>query len=90
MLSGEDAVLAAPTDPAEAVRHADADALLTTENRADVDLGARVDQRVARIAGEEFRALALQDFCDNVCAIHMENLMFAILFDRGTRGWRPK
>ncbi len=70
VLSGEDTVLPSLADAREAVGHADADALLPAEDGADVDLGAGVDQRVARIAGEEFGALALQDFGNELCTVH--------------------
>ena len=53
-----------------AVGEADADALLPAEDRADVEGGAALDQRVARIGGEEVRAFAAEDFSDDVCAVH--------------------
>ncbi len=49
-----------------AVGDADADALLPAQDRTDVERGAGLDQRIARIAGEEFGALALEDFGDDV------------------------
>ncbi len=49
-----------------AVRDADADALLPAQDGADVERGAGLDQRIARIAGEELRAFALEDFGDDV------------------------
>jgi hypothetical protein len=55
---------------AEAVGHADADPLLPAQDRAECRCGARFDQRIARVAGEEFRALALEDFGNELGAVH--------------------
>ena len=54
-----------------AVGDADADALLPAQDRPDVDRGAGLDQRVARIAGQKFRALALEDFGNDSGAVHV-------------------
>ena len=48
----------------------DADPLLPAEDRADVERGAAFDQRIARIGGKEIGALAAEDFCDDVGAVH--------------------
>ncbi len=72
VLGSEDAVLLAAADARIAVGHADADALLAAEDRPDVDLRAGVDQRVAGITGEEIGALALDDFSNDVGALHGE------------------
>jgi hypothetical protein len=71
MLGGEDAVLLARADAAEAVGHADAHAFLPAKDRPDVELGAGVDQRIARIAGEKLGSFALEDFCDDIGALHL-------------------
>ena len=63
-LRGEHAVALAALDAGVAVRDADADALLPAQDGADIERGARLDQRIARIAGQELRALALEDFGD--------------------------
>ena len=70
MLSGEDTVLASLANARETVGHRDAGALLAAEDRADVDLGAGVDQRIARVAGEELGALALQHFRNELRTVH--------------------
>src|SRR5215467_10091972 len=74
VLGREHAVLPPAPDARESVRHADADALLPAQNGADVDRGARLDQRVARIAGEELGALALEDLGNDVGAVHVRSL----------------
>ncbi len=61
-LGGEHAILLAALDARIAVGDADADALLPAQDRADVDCRAGLDHRIARIAGEEFGALALENF----------------------------
>ena len=66
----EHAVPLATLDAGIAVGEADADALLPAQDRADVERRARLDDRVARIAGEELRALALEDFGDDLRAVH--------------------
>jgi hypothetical protein len=73
MLGGKDAVLLARADAAEAVGHADAHALLPAEDGADVELGAGIDQRIARVAGEKLGPLALEDFCDDIGALHLRS-----------------
>jgi len=75
-LGGEYAVALAALDTGIAVRQADADALLPAQNRTDVERGAGLDQRVARIAGEELRSLAPKDFGDDGGAVHGCNLSF--------------
>jgi len=69
-LGREHAVLLAALDAAIAVGEADADALLAAQDRPDAERGARLDDLVARIARQEFRALALEDFGDDLCAFH--------------------
>jgi hypothetical protein len=73
MLGGEDAVLLAGANAAEAVRHAHAHALLPAEDGTDVELGAGIDQRIARIAGEKLGPLALEDLCDDVGTFHLQS-----------------
>ena len=43
-------------------------------HRADVDRGTSLDQRIARITGEELGALALEDFGNDACTIHVSPL----------------
>src|SRR6185295_20395395 len=62
--------LLAALDAAVAVGEADADALLPAQDRPDIQRRARLDDLVARIAGEEFGALALEDFCNDLRAVH--------------------
>ncbi len=83
LLDGEHAVLLAAADAREAVGDADADALLAAQDGADIELGAGVDHRITRIAGEEFRPLALEDLGDDVGTIHF----FSFLWLRGRRTW---
>ena len=52
------AVLSAATDTRIAIGNADADTLLTTQDGADVEGGAGLDQRIARIAAEKLGTLA--------------------------------
>jgi protein-disulfide isomerase-like protein with CxxC motif len=54
----------------KAVRHADADALLPAQDRPHVDRRTGLDQRIARITGEEFGALTLDDRGNDVGAVH--------------------
>src|SRR4029079_15520050 len=70
MLGGENAVLPAGAHAGRAVGHAHAHALLAAEDRPDVEIGAGVDQRIARIAGEKLGPLALEDFGNDVGALH--------------------
>ena len=69
-LGGEHAVALAALDARIAVGNADADALLTAQDRANVDRRAGLDHGIARIAGQEFRALALENFGNDFGAIH--------------------
>jgi len=69
-LRGEHAVLLAALDAGIAVGNADADALLPAEDRADVDGGARFDDRIARITRQEIGLLALENFGNDRSAIH--------------------
>jgi hypothetical protein len=70
VLRGEHPDLASAADAREAVRDADAHPLLPAQDRADVELGAGVDERIARIAGKELGSLSLQDFGHHLRAIH--------------------
>ena len=70
VLRGEHPVPHPAADARIAVRHADADALLPAEDRPYVDLGACLDQGIARIAGQEGRALAPENLGDDVGAVH--------------------
>ena len=70
LLDNEYAILAPAHHTCEPVGDADADALLPTENGTDVDLGRRIDQWVARIAGEKLRAFPPEDFCDDISPVH--------------------
>ncbi len=65
-LGGEHAVALAAFDARIAVGDADADALLPAENRTNIERGARLDQGIARIAGEKLGSLALEDFGNDV------------------------
>ena len=69
-LGGEHPVAAAAVDPAVAVGEPDADPLLAAQDRADADLRAGLDQRVAGIARQELRPLAPQDLGDRLRAVH--------------------
>ena len=69
-LGREHPVAAAAVDPAVAVRQPDADPLLAAQDRADADLRAGLDQRVARVAGEEPGPLAPEDFRDGLGSVH--------------------
>jgi hypothetical protein len=69
-LRGEYAIALAALDAGVTVRQADAHALLPAEDRANVEGGAGLDQRVARIAREKLRALAPEDFGDDGGAVH--------------------
>ena len=73
-LGGKHAVALAALDAAEAVGDADADALLPAQNRADVDRRAGLDHRVARIAGQKFGALALENVGNDFGAVHVRSL----------------
>jgi hypothetical protein len=66
----EDAVLLTTLDPGISVSDADADALLTTKDRADIDFGAFFDNRIAWVAREEVRSLALENFRNELRAVH--------------------
>src|SRR6516225_2329348 len=70
VLRGEDPVLHPAADARIAVRHADTDTLLPAEDRPYVDLGTGLDQRIARIAGQEGRTLAPENLGDDVGAVH--------------------
>jgi len=70
VLRREHAVLPPLADARETIRHRDARALLAAEDRTNVDLGARVDQRIARVAGKELRPLALQHLCNELRTFH--------------------
>src|SRR5262249_25033989 len=78
-LRREHAVAPAALDAAVAVGHADADALLPAQDRPDVERGAGLDQRIARIAGEKLRALALENLGNDFGAVHA---FIPPLFDR--------
>jgi hypothetical protein len=69
-LRGEHAVLLAALDAAVAVGEAHADALLPAQDGADVERRTRLDDRIARIAGEKIGALALEDLSDDLRAVH--------------------
>ena len=49
---------------------ADADALLAAQHCADVCARARVDQRIARVAGEKIRLLLLHDRRNDIRPVH--------------------
>ena len=70
-LGGEYAILLAALDAGIAVGHADADALLPAQDGPDVERGAGLDQRIARIAGEELGSLAPENFGDDGGAVHV-------------------
>jgi hypothetical protein len=53
-----------------AVRDTNADALLPAKDGAHVERGAGLDQRIARVAGQEARAFALEDLRDQSGAVH--------------------
>jgi hypothetical protein len=72
-LRGEHAVAPAALDARVAVRDADADALLPAQDRPYVELGARLDQRVARIAGENLGPLAPEDLGNDLRTVHRPN-----------------
>jgi hypothetical protein len=74
-LGCEHAVAPAAADARIAVRDAHADALLPAQDGADVELGTGLDQRVARIAGEELGALPPEDFGDDssVLCFHLRS-----------------
>ena len=69
-LGREHAVALAALDAGVAVGQAHADALLPAQDGTDVERGAGLDQRVARIAGEKLGALALENFGDDGRAVH--------------------
>ena len=69
-LGREHAVLLAALDAAVAVGETDADALLPAQDRPDAERRARLDDLVARIAGQEFRALALEDLGNDCGPVH--------------------
>jgi hypothetical protein len=69
-LRGEHAVALAALDARIAVRQADADALLPAQDRTDVERRAGLDQRIARVAGEEICTLAPENFGDDRGSIH--------------------
>ena len=58
-------------DAGETVCHADAHPFLPAKDRPDVELGAGVNQRIARITREKLGPFALEDFCDDVGALHL-------------------
>ena len=69
-LGREHADAPSAVDPAVAVGEADPDPLLAAQDGADADRRAGLDQRVARVAGEELGPLALEDFGDCLGAVH--------------------
>ena len=69
-LGGEHAIALAALDAGIAVGNADADALLTAQDRANVDRRARFDHGIAWITGKELRTLALENFGNDFGAIH--------------------
>src|SRR5262249_38325377 len=69
-LRGEDTVALAAADARVPIRDSDADALLPAQNGADIERGARLDQRIARVAGEKARAFALENLGDQSSAVH--------------------
>ena len=70
LLGGEHAVLLASPDAGKAVRHADADPLLPAQDGSYVERGAGLDQRVARIAGQELCPFAPKNLGKDVSAVH--------------------
>ncbi|MEZ4660613.1 MAG: hypothetical protein R2911_23910 [Caldilineaceae bacterium] len=60
-LHGKDANLFARTEARNGVGHVQANALLAHDNRADVHLGRRLNQRVDRVGKEIFNALLFED-----------------------------
>jgi hypothetical protein len=69
-LGREHAVLSAAPDAGKTVRHAHADALLSAQDRPDVELRAGFDQGIARIAGKKRRPLAPEDFRNDIGPLH--------------------
>jgi hypothetical protein len=76
-LRREHAVALAALDAGIAVGHADTDSLLPAQDGTDVERGARFDQRVARVAGEELGPLALENFGNERGAVHRSSLPYA-------------
>ena len=78
-------------DAAIAVGDADADALLPAEDRANVDRRAGLDDLIARIAGEKFSALDLEDLGNDFGAVHGFALFVALKLRTGRRhGTQPR
>ena len=69
-LGGEHAILLAAFDARITVGDADADAFLPAQDRADVDCRTGFDHRIARIAGQEFGTLTLENFGNDRSAVH--------------------
>ena len=64
-------IVLAGGDAADGVGHVDADALLADDDRADVGLGRRLDDRVDRVADQELDAFALQDLGNRGADFHV-------------------
>ena len=80
LLRYEYAVPAPAHHARETVGNAHANALLTTQDGANVDLRRRFDERIARIAREHLGALTLENFCDDVRPVHA-SLQNAVVFN---------
>jgi hypothetical protein len=70
MLHGKHADLAPRRHTADRVGHVEAGALLAHDDRADVRLGGRFDDRVDRVADQAFGAFALEDLGDGGGSFH--------------------
>src|SRR5262249_40614573 len=83
-LGGKHAVVLAVFDARIAVGNADANTLLPTQYRSNVQRRACFDQRITRIAREKFRTLAFENFGNDCRAVHLRSLSLG--FARPTRG----
>src|SRR5439155_2338041 len=70
VLHGEDPDALPGRDPAHGVGHVEPGPLLADDDRADVGLRGGLDDRVDRVADEEFHALALENFRDSRRCLH--------------------
>jgi hypothetical protein len=76
MLHAEGAELLTRGHARDCVRHVQPDALLTHDDRADVERRGVFDQMIDRIGCEDVHALALHDFRYRCADFHMNNSLF--------------
>ena len=85
VLHREDADLIAGGDAADRVCHVQARPLLAHDDRADIRLGGRLDDRVDRIANKELHPFALENLGNGVDDLHGVPSLSAVRDDRSLR-----